>query len=158
MDSQQAQELIEALRACTRALEANTAAVSSVAAGKQRAGAKPGAIKWESVRVKALAKEFPNSNGWFKAKLGATTSRVEEWMDTKSKSIADVLLDARENDLLVNITYDEKKNGQYTNRRLMTIEIVGMAGMPRESGQSDERADSRRTKKSDPQDDDEAPW
>lgn len=135
MDANLAQELIDALRANTRALQEMTAAVAAAgtgAGGAKKAGAKEGKQRWERVRVKALARDWPNAHGWYKAKIGLLSTAQEEWFDTKSKSIAELLLRARENDLQVTITFDEKKNGQYVNRHLMTVEIADEGAAPAE--------------------------
>lgn len=125
MDTNLQQELLDTMRDLIRALDANTASHAAAAhqsSGPVKAGAKPGQHSMPAVQVQTLAREYPNDYGWFKAKLGSRTR--SEWFDTKSKSIADLVQRAAENDLTMAITYDEKRNGDYTNRYLKTVEIV----------------------------------
>jgi hypothetical protein len=126
MDNQIAQDLIDAVNALrVVAEEIRDALAASGKTAMTKAGKKPGAFKWNNVEVKALSKQWPGPGGFFKSKIGTLTK--SEWFDTKSKAIAEILAFARDgarDGVLVNITYDEKQNGQYTNRYLATIEIV----------------------------------
>ena len=127
MDSELAQELIDAIRSLTKAVEENTLAVAST--GKtafKKAGKKPGNSVWDGVQVLALAKQWPSEHGWFKTKIGTITRG--EWFDTKSKAISEILAFARDAGCAVNITFDETQNGAFTNRRLQTIEVVEKGG------------------------------
>jgi hypothetical protein len=122
LDSQLIQELIDALHSCTRAIEANTAARSTGGGGDSltSAGKKPGGEVWDAVHVKSLGKEFPNKYGFYSAKIGGGGDA--EWFSTKSKSIAAVLEAARENEWMVDITFDTSTKGQYVNRYIQTIQ------------------------------------
>jgi hypothetical protein len=110
------------------------------------AGGKPGTVALPSVYVLSLSRDWPNDYGWYKARIG--TDRASDWYSTKSDSVAAFVARAKESGLIVDVTFNQTEDGQYTNRYLCTIAEKGCGPAAVERSSEEPTQKPRNTHKS----------
>ncbi len=114
------QGLLDVLNRLARACEnfsTGRSAASPAGDGKPRTvGKKRGTETFEEpVKVERVGKEWPNPQGWFKARVAG------KWMATKSPTIAAALMAAYQDDYEVTVTYDVRIKGDFTDYYFSTV-------------------------------------
>lgn len=127
MTDEQAKAMIDLLERIAAAVEGGTVARKKRAtpAAKKSDAPAEGVFELRDASVIVLSKEFPNAWGYFKAKIGYGIDRTQNWFDTKDPELGDLLEVAAESGALVNVTYTETVNGQYTNRHIKSLVYAG---------------------------------